>query len=184
MLFGNHSASRNSMACSRVARKSSISDFHRTSSFTESEYIDRPCRSVEYLSSWIWMTKRVSVFALVFVIVTVFVEFEWGFSITWVKVCIETSERFAFIQPRDCLPSSEMRIEIQPVSGRVVGHLFSMLEAKHHSFPKYGIGVKPGYPTVDNDYALGVVTGLRLPVVHSAPERFDFLHAASMPGGH
>ncbi|APD19093.1 hypothetical protein BK812_0050 [Pectobacterium phage A38] len=130
------------------------------------------------------MTKRVSVFVLVFVTVTVFVEFEWGFSITLVKVCIESLERFAFIQPRDCLPSSEMRIEIQSVSGRVVGHLFSMLETKHHSFPERWFRVKPGNPTVNDDNALGVVTGLGLPVIYPAPEGLELNHAASMPGGH
>lgn len=77
-----------------------------------------------------------------------------------------------------------MRIEIQPVSGLIVGHLFSMLEAKHYSFPKRGFRVKPGNPTVDDDNALGVVTGLGLPVIYPAPEGLELNHAASMPGGH
>lgn len=59
-----------------------------------------------------------------------------------------------------------------------------MLEAKHHSLPERGFRVKPGNPTVDDDNALGVVTGLGLPVVCPAPEGLELNHAASMPGGH
>jgi hypothetical protein len=50
MLFGNHSTSRNSIACSRVARKSTISEFHRTISCSESEYMLRPW--LEEYDSW------------------------------------------------------------------------------------------------------------------------------------
>lgn len=59
-----------------------------------------------------------------------------------------------------------------------------MLEAKHHGLPEHGFRVEPGYPTVDDDDAFGVITGLGLPVIYPAPEGFELNHAASMPGGH
>lgn len=73
---------------------------------------------------------------------------------------------------------------MQPVSGRVVGHLFSMLEAKHHSLPKRGFRVKPGNPTVDDNDTFTIVAGFRASSVDAIPEGLELNHAASMPGGH